>query len=102
MSAGPGKVAIEGISYIPKAGGEENELQKVFNLKFIQARNPAWTKQTFYAKFDPNATRLSDLKPAFGGDKFFFEQEYEEQIKRDSSGSSGQMDFGIRSPCGHH
>lgn len=91
MSAGPGKIAIEGISEIPAEDGQG--LQKVFNLKFLQARNPAWTKVPFYAKFDPEATWLSDLKPAFGGDKFFFEKEYEEHIKGDSSGSSGQMDF---------
>ena len=98
MSAGPGKVEIEGISDIPSEDGKG--LQKVFNLKFLQARNPAWTKAPFYAKFDPKATWLSDLKPAFGGDKFFFEQEYEDQIKSDSSKSSGQMDFSEPPSCG--
>jgi len=91
MSTGPGKISIEGISEIPAEDGKG--LQKVFNLRFLQARNPAWTKVPFYAKFDPEATWLSDLKPAFGGDKFFFEQEYEDQIKSDSSASSGQMNF---------
>ncbi|TVY17109.1 putative L-lysine 2,3-aminomutase [Lachnellula arida] len=98
MSAGPGKIAIEGISEIPAEDGKG--MQKVFNLKFLQARNPAWTKVPFYAKFDPEATWLSDLKPAFGGDKFFFEKEYEEHIKSDSSGSSGQMDFSKPPSCG--
>ena len=63
MSAGPGKIAVEGISHIPAEDGKG--LQKVFNLKFLQARNPAWTKEPFYAKFDPDATWLNELKPAW-------------------------------------
>ncbi len=30
-------------------------------------------RKPFYAKFDPDATWLDHLKPAFGKDKFFFE-----------------------------
>ncbi len=69
MSAGPGKVEIQGITEIK---GE-----KVFVLRFIQARNPDWVQQPFFAKFDPEATWLDQLKPAFGEDKFFFQDEYE-------------------------
>ncbi|WP_206952468.1 KamA family radical SAM protein [Trinickia acidisoli] len=67
MSAFPGKVVIDGIVTI---GGE-----KVFALQFLQARNPNWVRRPFYAKFDPTATWLHDLKPAFGEKKFFFEEE---------------------------
>ena len=67
MSAFPGKVVVDGISEV--AG------EKVFVLSFMQARSPAWTKRPFFAKFDPTATWLDDLKPAFGEDKFFFEDE---------------------------
>lgn len=67
MSAFPGKVVIDGIVTI---GGE-----KVFALQFLQARNPDWVRRPFYAKFDPQATWLDDLKPAFGKEKFFFEEE---------------------------
>ncbi|MEX3955437.1 KamA family radical SAM protein [Trinickia sp. EG282A] len=67
MSAFPGKVVIDGIVDI---GGE-----KVFALQFLQARNPDWVRRPFYAKFDPTATWLHDLEPAFGAKKFFFEEE---------------------------
>ncbi|MFC3108978.1 KamA family radical SAM protein [Undibacterium arcticum] len=67
MSAFPGKVVIDGIVTI---GGE-----KVFALQFLQARNPDWVRRPFYAKFDPEATWLDDLVPAFGEKKFFFETE---------------------------
>ena len=69
MSAFPGKVAIDGIVEL---GGE-----KVFALQFLQARNPDFVRKPFYAKFDPEATWLDDLVPAFGEKKFFFEEEDE-------------------------
>jgi KamA family protein len=65
MSAFPGKVVIDGIVEI--AG------EKVFALQFLQARNPEWVRRPFYAKFDPQATWLDDLMPAFGAARFFFE-----------------------------
>ena len=68
MSASPGKVQVQGITEI------NNE--KVFLLRFLQGRNENWTRQPFFAGFDENATWLDDLKPAFGQDQFFFEEEY--------------------------
>jgi KamA family protein len=68
MSASPGKVEIQGVTEI--AG------EKVFVLRFIQGRNPAWVQRPFFAKFDENATWLHHLKPAFGEDKWFWEDEY--------------------------
>ena len=68
MSAGPGKVEVQGVT--------EVKGEKVFVLRFIQARNPDWVQQPFFAKFDENATWLNDLKPAFGEEKFFWEDEY--------------------------
>ena len=44
-------------------------------MKFLQARNPDWACRTFLAKYDENAVWLDDLKPAFGGEKFFFEND---------------------------
>jgi KamA family protein len=70
MSAAPGKVLIDGVTTI----GDE----KVFVLKFLQARKAEWVNRPFFAKFDPHATWLDDLKPAFGQEKFFFELEDEE------------------------
>jgi KamA family protein len=69
MSAGPGKVEVQGISEI---GGE-----KVFVLRFLQGRNADWTHRPFFAKYDEQASWLDELKPAFGEQRFFFEDEYE-------------------------
>ena len=68
MSAGPGKVEVQGVT---RVAGE-----KVFVLRFIQARNPDWVQRPFFARFDPRATWLDDLEPAFGEPAFFFEDEY--------------------------
>ena len=67
FSSIPGKVAIEGVAEI--AG------RKCFLLSFVQARNPDWCKRPFLAEFDPGATWLSDLRPAFGEREFFYEPE---------------------------
>ncbi|WP_019022052.1 KamA family radical SAM protein [Thioalkalivibrio sp. ALE23] len=69
MSADPGKVEIQGVTEIR---GE-----KVFVLRFIQGRNPDWVQRPFFARYDENATWLNQLKPAFGEEKFFFEDEFE-------------------------
>jgi KamA family protein len=74
MSATPGKVAVQGVSEIL---GE-----KVFALAFLQARNPSWVGRTFFAKYDPHATWLDDLEPAFGEKEFFFEPEMREIERR--------------------
>ena len=65
MSATPGKVIVDGITEI---GG-----QPVFALKFIQARDPDWVGRPFFARYDPQATWLDQLCPAFGAKEFFFE-----------------------------
>ncbi len=79
MSALPGKVSVEGITEIR---GE-----KVFVLTMLQARNPKWAKRPFFAKFDEKATWMSDLRPAFGKDKFFYQDELNQMI-RESEGQS--------------
>jgi hypothetical protein len=53
--------------------------ERVFVLRFLQARNPDWVNRPFFAKFDPEATWLDDLQPAFGEDAFFFDAEYRER-----------------------
>ncbi|MCK9564327.1 MAG: lysine 2,3-aminomutase, partial [Bacteroidales bacterium] len=68
MSAGPGKVEIQGIT--------ELQGEKLFVLRFIQGRNPEWAQRPFFAKYDPRATWLDELQPAFGEKTFFFTQEY--------------------------
>ncbi|MCP5246359.1 MAG: lysine 2,3-aminomutase [Burkholderiales bacterium] len=77
MSTGPGKIEIQGITEI---NGE-----KVFVLRFLQARNPDWVQHPFFARFDPDATWLDQLKPAFGEEAFFFQNEYDAMRKKQIS-----------------
>lgn len=72
MSAGPGKVEVQGVTEI---NGE-----KVFVLRFIQARNSDWVQRPFFARYDEKATWLDDLQPALGETKFFFEDEYKKML----------------------
>jgi L-lysine 2,3-aminomutase len=64
MSATPGKVCVDGVAEING--------QKVFVLHFIQCRDPELVNKPFFAKYDPQAVWLTDLKPAFG-DRFPFQ-----------------------------
>jgi KamA family protein len=73
MSALPGKVLIDGITEI---SGE-----KAFALKFIQARDPSWVGRIFFAKFDPKATWLDQLRPALGAREFFYEPELSKLLR---------------------
>ncbi len=65
MSATPGKVIVDGVAEI--AG------EKVFSLRFVQAREPDWVRRPFFARYDEHATWLDQLQPAFGAKEFFFE-----------------------------
>ncbi len=65
MSCTPGKVMVDGITEI---NGE-----KLFVLKFIQARDPSWVNKVFFAKYNPTATWIDHLEPAFGQKEFFWE-----------------------------
>jgi KamA family protein len=57
MSATPGKVCVDGVTRI--AGID------VFTLRMIQARDPKLVGTPFFAKYDQNATWLTDLEPVF-------------------------------------
>jgi L-lysine 2,3-aminomutase len=65
MSATPGKVAVRGVAEIR---GE-----RVFVLEFLQGRDPDWVGRPFFARYDPAAVWLDELRPAFGEREFFFE-----------------------------
>ena len=69
MSSTPGKIQVLGVSEI------KNE--KVIAMRFLQGRNPDWVARPFFAKYDNRAIWLNELKPAFGQEKFFFEEELE-------------------------
>lgn len=64
MSCTPGKVLVDGTAQI---GGE-----KVFVLKLVQGRDPAWVNEVFFAEYDEDAVWLDQLQP-FGARAFFFE-----------------------------
>jgi len=67
MSATPGKVLV--------LGTQEVHGEKVFLLSFLRGRKREWVGRPFFARFDPKAAWLDDLRPAFGEDRFFFEDD---------------------------
>jgi KamA family protein len=64
MSATPGKVVVDGVAEV--AG------ERVFVLRMLQARDASLVARPFFARFDPAATWLTDLEPAFA-DRFPWE-----------------------------
>ncbi len=74
MSSGPGKVEIQGVTEIHD--------EKVFVLRFIQGRDSDWVQRPFFARYDPKATWLDQLRPALGERRFFYEEEYEAMRER--------------------
>jgi hypothetical protein len=85
MSASPGKIVVLGIETIGN--------QRYFLLKFLQARVRNWTERVFFAEFDPHATWIDELKPAFGQKEFFFEDDYRKIQQRRDEDSSGQLEW---------
>lgn len=75
MSATPGKVQVLGVGEI--AG------KKVITLRFLQGRNPEWVARPFFADYDPEATWLDELRPAFGDAEFFFEKELDRYYREE-------------------
>lgn len=67
MSDHAGKIQVLGV--------QEVKGEKIFVLRFIQGRNPKWVDIPFFAEYDPKATWFNQLKPAFGEEKFFFEEQ---------------------------
>ncbi|MBK1717957.1 KamA family radical SAM protein [Thiocystis violacea] len=66
LSTAQGKLQVMGVNEI--------EGERVFTLQFIQARQPEWVLQPFFARYDPEARWLDELRPAFGEERFFFDQ----------------------------
>lgn len=73
MSALPGKVLVSGVTVI--------QGERVFILKFLRGRDPLWVGRPFFARFDPEATWLDELKPAFGDTEFFYEERLREIMR---------------------
>jgi len=66
-SATPGKIQVLGVT--------EVQGKKVIALRFLQGRNPDWVHRPFFAEYDEKATWVDELVPAFGEERFFFEEE---------------------------
>ncbi len=81
MSAFPGKVLIDGVTTV--AG------ERVFALQFLQARRDDWVRRPFFAAFDPHATWLDQLRPAFGAERFFFEDQLDGELQSWRSTADG-------------
>lgn len=77
MSCIPGKVQILGTAEIMG--------KKVIVMRMIQGRNPDWVARPFFAAYDEKAIWIDQLKPAFGEEKFFFEEELEKILHKDVS-----------------
>ncbi len=69
MSSNPGKIQV--------LGTNKDASEEVLALQFLQARNPDWISQPFFAKYDDKALWIDELKPAFGADQFFFQNKNE-------------------------
>ena len=74
MSCFPGKVQILGVTEINQT--------KAMVFRMIQGRNPDWAARPFFAEYDENANWYTDLKPAFGEEKFFFQDELDKILSR--------------------
>jgi hypothetical protein len=48
--------------------------EKVFVLKFNEARNMKWIDEVYFGEYDENESVIEKLKP-FGTDKYFYEDE---------------------------
>ncbi len=76
MTSSAGKTSLMGTAEI---NGE-----KVFALKFNEARNMEWMDTTFFAKYDEQENTIEKLVP-YGSDKYFYEDELvkiEEQLSK--------------------
>ncbi len=97
MSAFPGKVRILGVmrlrdmmdynllDIVRESAGFDllGEPDKQFLIcDFIQARDPRWVKKPFLAEFDEGASWFDELRPAFGRDRFYFEESDAEEQSR--------------------
>ena len=91
MSATPGKVQVLGVTEV--AG------ERVIMLRMLQGRNPEWVGRPFFAKYDDKASWLDALEPAFGEEKFFFDEELDEMLSvQGSPWSRNDLNLPMASP----
>ena len=75
MSTDPGKIQV--------LGETEVDGRKLLALSFIQGRNPDWVMRPFFARLDRGATWIDELRPAFGAERFFYEDELQKMFDED-------------------
>lgn len=73
MSCLPGKVQLLGVT--------EVRGEKAMVFRMIQGRKSDWAARPFFAEYDENAIWYTDLKPAFGEDKFYFTDELNDMLE---------------------
>ena len=81
MSATPGKIQILGVTKVGKV--------KAIVMRFLQGRNPDWVQKPFLARYDGGAIWIDGLKP-LDGDKFFFEKELEQLLRKDKASAGNE------------
>ncbi len=69
MTSSAGKISL--------LGTMELHGEKLFALKFNEARNMEWMDKVYLAKYDETENTIANLEP-YGSDKHFFEDELEE------------------------
>ncbi|MDR4987266.1 MAG: hypothetical protein RG741_00325 [Bacteroidales bacterium] len=69
MTASAGKISL--------LGTLELHGEKLFALKFNEARNMEWMDKVYLAKYDETENTIAHLKP-YGSDRHFFEEELDE------------------------
>lgn len=74
MSCIAGKVQILGVAEVNQT--------KAMVFRMIQGRNPDWAARPFFAEYDDKAVWYTNLKPAFGEEKFFFQDELNKILNR--------------------
>ncbi len=81
MSATPGKIQALGTTKVGRV--------RAIVMRFLQGRNPQWVQRPFLAKYDGGAIWIDGLKP-FEGEKFFFEKELEQLLRKDDSSAGNE------------
>jgi hypothetical protein len=82
QTSSAGKISIIGTT--------EVKGEKVFVLKFNEARNMEWMDKVFLAKYDAHENTVEHLEP-FEGEKHFFEDELEQIEEKKTEALSRKM-----------
>ena len=75
MSCLPGKIQILGAARVPQ--------QQILAFRMLQGRSPDWVDRPFFSNYDEKAVWYTDLKPAFGEEKFFYQPELDQMLLKD-------------------